>query len=86
MVLGQASSGTKAVKLFGRQFRTERGATQGDPVSPIIFNILVDTVVRVIILEVCGPQEAHHRFGCAAGEHNIVFYVGGGCIEGSNPI
>ena len=56
----------------------ERGVTQGDPVSPTVFNIVVDTVVRVVLLEVCRPQEAKHMLGWASGEHKIVFYVDDG--------
>ena len=49
----------KAGKLFGRPFCTERGKTQGDPVSPMIFNIVVGAVVREVLLKVYVPQEAH---------------------------
>ena len=58
-------------KCFERPLRTERGVTQGEPVSPKIFNILVSAVVREVLLEVCGPQQAHHGLGWSAGEHNI---------------
>ena len=44
-----------------------RGLTQGDPESPIIFNIMVDVAVQVVLGVVCIPQEAHHRLGWAAG-------------------
>ena len=52
--------------------------TQGDPVSPTVFKIVLDTVVRVVLLEVCRPQEAQHMLGWASGEHKIVFYVDDG--------
>ena len=48
--------------------------TQGNPVSPTIFNIVVDAVVTAVLLEVCGPQEAHQWFGWAAGDYKIVLY------------
>ena len=38
--------------LYYRSFRTERRVTQGYLVSPILFNILVDTVLREVLLEV----------------------------------
>ena len=50
----------KKRRFYGRPFGTERGVTQGDPASQYIFNIVVDAVVREVIMEVCGPQEAHH--------------------------
>jgi hypothetical protein len=31
---------------YGTHFRSERGTTQGDIISPMIFNIVVDAVVR----------------------------------------
>ena len=76
----------KSGKLFGRQFRTERGVKKGEPFSPTIFNIVVVVLVREILLEVCGPQEAHHGFVWAAGEHNTILYVDDCRIEGRKPI
>ena len=37
--------------------------TQGDPVSLTIFNILMDTLVRLVLMEFFGPQGTHHGFG-----------------------
>ena len=76
----------KAVNFFGHTFNAEIGLTQGDPVSPTIFIIVVDSVVRAVLLKVCVPQEAQHVFGWAAGEHNICFYAYDGWISGRNPI
>ena len=76
----------KAGNLFGRPFNMERGVTQGNPVSPTTFNIVVDAVVRVDLLEVCGPQETEHWFGWAEVEHNICSYADGGRIAGRNKI
>ena len=44
----------KAGKCLGIVFGTGRGVTQGDPASPIIFNMVVDTVVRTVLDVVCG--------------------------------
>ena len=41
----------KAGKFFGRPFGMERGVTHRDPVTPIIFNIVMDTVVREVLLD-----------------------------------
>ena len=57
----------KAGKFVGQPCGMEIGVTQGNPVSPTIFNIVVDAVVRVFQLEVCDPQESHHGLGWASG-------------------
>ena len=38
----------------------DRGVTQGYLVTPAIFNIMVDAVVRSVLLEVYGTKESHH--------------------------
>ena len=77
---------TKTGKLFGRPFVMDRGVKQGDLVSLKIFNILVDEVIRAVLLEVCGPQEAHNWLGWAAGGNTIIFYADDGRIAVRNPI
>ena len=58
------------------------GVTQGDPESPIIFNIVVDAVVWEVLDVVCIPKEAQRAMGWAAEERNLVFYVDDGRIAG----
>ena len=77
---------SKSGKFFGSLFRTERGVTQGDPVSPTIFNIVVDVVVREVLLKSCGPQKSHHGFVWLRGKHNICFHADDGQIAGHNLI
>ena len=36
-------------KCIGKAFKTGIEVTQGEPVSPNIFNIVVDAVVRVVL-------------------------------------
>ena len=76
----------KAGKFFVHPFRTERRVKQGYPVSPTIFNVVVDAVAREVLLEVCRPQEAQHGFGWLVGKHNICFYADDRRIAGHNPI
>ena len=77
---------TKSGKYYGRPFRMGRGVTWGDPVLPTLLNIIVDSVVRATLQEICGPQEAHHGFGWSTGEHNIFLYADDGRIAGRDPI
>ena len=72
----------KTGKFLGCLFGTGSGVAQGDPVSTMIFNIVVNAVVQAVLEDVCGTQEAHHRMGCAEGERNLVFYVDGERIAG----
>ena len=46
------------------------------------FNIMVDAVARSMLEAVCGPQEAWHGMGWAAGERNLIFYTDNGRIGG----
>ena len=59
---------------------------QGYPVSLTLFNIIVDSVVRATLQDVCRPQEAQHGFGWSEGEHNICFYADDRQIAGQDPI
>ena len=59
---------------------------QGDPASFMIFNIVVDAVVRAVLDMVCRPQEAHHGLGWAAGERNLIFYANDGRIAGRDHV
>lgn len=42
----------KQNNFYGKAFKIGRGVTQGDIVSPMIFNIVVDTVVRVVTKDI----------------------------------
>ena len=45
----------KTGKCLVTLFKTRRGVTKGDPTSLMIFNIVVDAVVRLVLDMVCGP-------------------------------
>ena len=36
----------RAGRYYGEAFKGARGFTQGDPLSPTIFNVVMDAVVR----------------------------------------
>ena len=74
----------------GRYYRwpfiMERLLTQGGLVYPTVLNILVETVVRAVLLEVCSHQEAQHGLVWYSGENNVVFYAYGRRIACHKPI
>ena len=37
----------RAARYYGRVFKAKRGVTQGGPLSPTIFNLMVDAVIHV---------------------------------------
>ena len=49
----------RAGQNYGTGFKGEHGVTQGDPLSPTIFNVVVDAVVRHWLL--LDTQEAERR-------------------------
>ena len=53
---------TIAGSYYGESFKGFRGVTQGDSLSPTIFNVVVDMVVRhwVIVM----VESAEERSGC----------------------
>ena len=61
----------RAGGYFGTGFKGERGVTQGDPLYPTIFNVVVDAVVRHwVTLKV---EEADTRGGAGEGGQASVF-------------
>lgn len=63
---------------FSSEFRPFRGVTQGDCVSPTLFNLIVDTVVQIIAKDIreTEGQEIHSM---------SVFYADDGMIGGTDP-
>ena len=69
-------------KFLGKAFWVGKGVMQGNPASPMIFNIVVDEVVPEVLDVVCGTQEAQHDLVWVAGERNVIFYADNGRIAG----
>ena len=66
---------SKAGNFLGTEFGTGRGVTQGDPASPMIFNIVVDEVVQEVLDLFCSLHEAQHGIVWDAWYRNLVFYT-----------
>jgi hypothetical protein len=45
---GRGHVGVKVNDTLGKKFQTKRGVRQDDPLSPLLFNILVDMLVVLI--------------------------------------
>ena len=64
--------------MFGKVFKGKKGVTQGDIVSPTIFNIMVDEVVRVVQADIADQE---------AGQSNQttgIFYADDGYVAGTD--
>ena len=72
----------KVGKYLGTVFGIRRGVTQGDPPSPMVYSIVVDTVVYGVLEELYSMQEVQHGMGWEAGARNIVFYADDRRISG----
>jgi retron-type reverse transcriptase len=62
----------KQAGFYGKPIKSNRVVTQGDPLSPILFNIVVDAVVRE-------ARRRHHTLN----DLNTIFYADDGLISGS---
>ena len=65
----------KTGKFLRKEFRTGRGFMQGDPDSPMIFNIMVNAVIRAFLDVLCGPQDPEDGLVWAARERDVIFYA-----------
>ena len=66
----------KSIDCFGNSFHAHRGIRQGDVISPVIFNIVVDAIIREWF--VCVDAS------CLTGL-DAFFYANDGCLVGNNP-
>ena len=69
---------------YGKAFKGARGVTQGDPLSPKIFNMVVDAVVRHWLE---GLQTATEEKGATGRERHFsaVFYANNGMVVPLDP-
>ena len=66
-------------------FKGERGVTQGDPLSPTIFNVVVDAVVRHWVNGLVDKVEAKGEMGREGRHQSEVFYANDGMVVSSDP-
>ena len=76
VILGQGTfDNTSKSRNFGRKFRASRGVCQGDISSPVIFNIMVDAVLRY-------HSQQLRRIGLQ--QVDPIFYADDGLLAGTD--
>ena len=75
----------RAGGYYGTAFGGERGVTQSDPLSPTIFNVLVDAVVRHWLNGVVEEAEARGETGREGRHQAALFYAVNGMVVSSDP-
>ena len=76
----------KAVGYFGSAFQGSRGVTQGDPLSPTIFNLVVDVVVLNWFTVMVESAEEQIRRGQERRRQHPLFYADCGMVASLDPI
>ena len=66
-------------------FWGERGVTQGDPLSPTIFNVVVDAVVQHWVTVVLTESEARGELGQEGRHQAALFYTNDSMVASSDP-
>ena len=62
-----------------------RGFTQGDPLSPTIFNVVVDAFVRYWVNGLVDEAEGKGETGREGQHQSAVFYADNGMVVSSDP-
>ena len=75
----------RAGGYYGKAFKGERGFTQGDPLSPTIFNVVVDAVVRHWVNGRVDKSEGKGETGREGWHQLTVFYADDGIVILSEP-
>ena len=75
----------RAGGYYGESFKGARGVTQGDPLSPTIFNVAVDAVVRHWVKMVLDKVEKRGERGNKGRHQAALFYADDGMVASSDP-
>ena len=75
----------RAGSYYGKGFKGNRGVTQGDPLSTIIFNVVVDAVVRHWLKLATQEAERRGERGREGRYQAVLFYADNGMIALSDP-
>ena len=75
----------RAGGYYGTGFKGKRGVTQGDPMSPTIFNGVVDAVVRHWVTLAVEEAETQGERGREGRHQAALFYTDNGMVASSDP-
>ena len=75
----------RAGGYYRTRFKGERGVTQGDPLPPTIFNVVVDVVVRHWVTLVVEEAETRGGRGREGRHQASLFYADNGMVASSDP-
>ena len=82
---GKSTMVTRVGGYYGTGFKGATGVTQGDPLSPTIFNVVVDAVFRHWIMLVVEESENRGGRGKEGRQHDALFYADDGMVASSDP-
>ena len=68
----------RAAGYYGTVFRGERSVTQGEPLSPTIFNVMVDAVVWHWVNGLVDEAEEKGKMGRGGRHQSAIFYANNG--------
>ena len=82
---GRLSMVARAGRYYGGAFKGARVVTQGDPLSPTIFNVVVDVVVRYWVTMALAEAAKQGERGNEGRHQYAIFYSDDGMVASSNP-
>ena len=75
----------RAGVYYGEAFKGARGVTQGDPLSPTIFDVVVDVVVRHWVMMTLAKVEKRGERGSEGRHQAAILYMDDGMVASSDP-
>ena len=75
----------RAGGYYRTAFKGEGGVTQGDPISPTIFNVVVDVLVRHWVAGFIADAEEWGKLGNEGRHQAALFYADDGMVASSDP-
>jgi hypothetical protein len=74
----------RASGCYGDPFKAGRGVTQGGPLSPTRFNVVVDAVIRHWLSIVCEDAMDTEGFGLECQRKTALFYADDGLVASTD--